>query len=216
MNKQLMKSALLAGMAFGAIAVQAMPASAFTTYTDRSAWETDVNDFETEDFGGSATGAQLSIDFGNFEVTSPGDNRGILVQETGSGFLKTRATTDGVEFIFDSAINGFFGDWGTEFGFGTETFLAGDFDGDGTEDTINLDDEIGTGSNSREGSLGIISNTAFDSFFLKRQEGGNGGDTISVDDLSYAAVPEPGSALAMLTVGAIATGGALKRKKQAA
>lgn len=219
MNMKLAQAILFSGMAAGAVAMQALPANAFTGYTDRSAWETDIGSFATEEFTTPIPEQFIpGADFDGFSVVGLGDNNTVNVNT--DGFFRVRVTDEGLEFMFEQAIRGFFADWGTRSGndrLSPQARLVGDFDGTG-EQEINLWAQLPPQNNPnrpRAGSFGIIGDASFTSFILKRDQSTNV-DNISIDNFSYEAVPEPATALALLSIGAIATGGAIKRKQQTA
>lgn len=206
MNKQLTKAFLLAGIAVSAIAVQALPAKAVQFFNDRADWEAALGaSVLTESFDSGVKGAQTSLDFGGLAVQSNDDS---TFKVEGQRF-KVRTTQSGIKFLFDSPVNGFFADWS---GVGQRAQISGDFDGTG-EQQFSLWEQL-PGNRNRSGSFGIIGDAAFTEFELFSNV--NAAENLDIDNFSYEAVPEPTTALAIVSVGAIAAGGALKRKKQMA
>ncbi|NEQ47230.1 MAG: PEP-CTERM sorting domain-containing protein [Leptolyngbya sp. SIOISBB] len=214
MNISLTRASLLFGLTAAATISQVLPASAFTGYTDRAAWEAAIGSFETEVFDGNSIN-QTMIDFGDFTITGE-DN------DLQGGFVKVDATPAGresVKFTFDNPIQGFFADWGTLLGnerVGPQVDIVGDFDGTGMLQTINLWSQLPATGRQRSGPFGLIGDAMFSEFEVIRNTG-NSPDNLSVDDFSYGpqAVPEPMSILGLLTLGAVAAGSTLKKKAMA-
>ncbi|SFH84717.1 VPLPA-CTERM sorting domain-containing protein [Albimonas pacifica] len=204
-------------------AAAAAPASAFTVYTDRSAWEAAVAAYAvTDDSFDADVASAKSIVFDSGVVSSYtlGAEFSTINQISGGAF-SSNVDPDGsggtidLSWLFPTAIIGFGidiqGGAGAE-GTGSGVQLQGDYDGAGLE-IVDIFTVLGPES---DGFVGILGEAAFTVVGLvARPNDLDANKAYSVTDLSFAsAAPVPLPAGAALLTGGVAAFGLLRRRRR--
>jgi hypothetical protein len=213
-EKHDLSKALLKSFSLGAVLTTTFvlssvsSAEAFTTFTDRAAWQTAVNAIAgsvttTDTFSNDIASAQaIILDSGIVSVNSfpPavgfGDNSvssGVFLNATNTNALDASAT---ITWTFPASVFAFGADFfGTNIG---GLNLTGNFDGTGNQ-SLTVNNTIGAES----GFLGIIGSANFSSIVFGNS--GSGLDVFSIGDASFASiaagVPEPGMITGLMFLG---------------
>jgi hypothetical protein len=219
----------IAAAAATASMVAAAPAEAgtFSTYgvdEGRSTWETDLlglttEPILTETFEGLATGGGLGFSVTTDKLTASTQGVGSIVDLGAPAGNVFGATPVSTTFTLSEASLGFSVDLRQQSDLGTGTLSwtvfgeSGDELGMGTLDVPD-DGEFNFFGLISDDPTHLISSVEFQSV-------SGAVSLISYNDVAFAApgavesVPEPASMLGLLTVGAVAAGGALKRQRSA-
>lgn len=170
-------------------------AKASVIYTDRLAWESAVNNFQTEYFNEILVNSDTITFQSNITSTTIGGLSANFVNsayEFNGGVNKRIGNADTeIDWLFPKNINGFGADFTSIDSDGL--FVSGDFDGIGQE-TINLapflSGAVGPCKNCLSGFFGVVgSSSSFDSIIWGTN---NSEETFQIDNFSFAsAIPVP-------------------------
>ena len=157
--------------------------AAITVFTDRTAWETAVGDFLTEDFNSMPDGA-LSLGLNNAGLIDIRVNGAVAQNQFFNGrFIGDTRSQDGVtqDLVFSTSVVAFGADWGETT---TNSLLITNISGE----TIRFSDYL---SGDGTGFLGFVSDVDFAEVTMS-DEGLSGNEVYTMDNLSFSnVVPEP-------------------------